>query len=94
MSKYSQRETDLAHLVFKLPPLGDEELGEDEMSALRKEYVDILAKHGLLYHFDELVEDIAWDADPHPNQTEMQQLNCLTSYLYSEELFTLALHKI
>jgi hypothetical protein len=94
MSERSQREIDLAYLVFKLPSLGDQELSENELSLLRKEYVNVLAKHDLLYHFDEDIVNIHWDVNPNPNKTEMQQLDCLTSYLYSEELFTLALQKI
>lgn len=75
-----QREIDLASLMFELPPLGDEQLHGEALSAMRKRYVETLVKHSMLYHFDEQVEDIAWNCEE-PNSTEAQILNSLTANL-------------
>ena len=93
MSKLSQREIDLTHLVSKFQALGKEELNEDKLSSFRKEYIDVLAKHKLLYHFDESAVDIHWDTDPKPNKTEIQHLDYLTDCLYSDELFELSIRQ-
>lgn len=86
----TELEKELGGLVFKLPPLGEPDLTEAERSEMRKEYVNVLAKHKALYHFDEQAEDIVWD-DVNPSPMCLQHMNCLTGYLYNEELFDIAL---
>ena len=54
-------ERELAALVFKLPPLGDGQIDENEKLELIKSYIAVLYKHQVNYHFDEDPSNIVWD---------------------------------
>lgn len=65
------------------------------VSDLRKAYVDVLAKHNKLYHFDDDAHDIT---DEHSDQLfepwEVGIINQLSAALHDDELFQLALEHI
>ena len=83
-------ERDLAKLVCnRLTSLGDPELTEQQKRVVAAEYIAVLDKHSVIYHFDEDPTDICWD-DYFPNEAEMEHMRVLTNYLYSEYLFDLA----
>lgn len=65
------------------------------ISDLRKAYVDVLAKHGKLYHFDDDPVDIVGrDGKPCFTHTEAAVVRSVSTALHAEELFQLALKKI
>ncbi len=59
---------------------------------LRKAYVDVLAKHRKLYHFDDSAKDIIHHKTGEPLFTKEEEeiLDQITNALYSPELFDIA----
>lgn len=81
----SKREQDITAFVRKLI-----NAKEENYSYLRREYVELLGKYNMIYHFDEPVKNICWDVDE-PNVLEAAMLDNITDMLYSEELFDIVL---
>lgn len=70
------------------------------ITELRQSYVDILAKHKKLYHFDDDASDIHTVVDKGMTEEktftyhEAAIVNRITEALHSEEMFDMAIKKI